>query len=280
MRLSKELGQVFLRDKRYIHKIINSLDIKDRYVLEIGSGRGQITQYLAKKASYLWCVELDLRLANYLKKEFSSYNNIEIINKDILKLDLSGLGNLINQKLVIFGNIPYNISNRLIRYLIRERNWVDKAYLTLQKEFARKLAALPCDKSYSFLSCYIQYYSRVDVLFHLPKTAFFPSPQVDSSFVVIDFFEKPLYPVKDISSLFKLIRTGFTQRRKKLLNSLAPLYGKEKLKEVFSRLGVDLDVRAQDLSLENYCKITDYLNQLLNQKDKSSGVPKSLKDQL
>jgi len=260
VRYKKSFAQIFLKDKRYLERIINSIDIeiKGRDVLEIGAGRGELSQHLVKKVNRLYCVEIDYRLVEFLKKRFSSSPQVEIIKGDILKLDLSFLN---NKRVVVVGNIPFNISNFLIRYIVKNRAFIEKAFFTFQKEFASKLIASPNTKVYGFLSCYIQLFAKVDKLFDIPRTAFSPKPKVDASFVKIVFFPwEALYEVKDPSSLFRLIRKAFSQRRKKLINSLEKFYSKEKLKRAFLSLGFKEDLRAENLSLKDYCRLFNYFH--------------------
>ncbi len=255
MKFNKEMGQVFLTDSGYIKKIIDSLEAEGKDVLEVGPGRGEITRHLLKKVNSLYCVEIDRRLVTILEKHFSSYNNFKVINEDILKVDIS----IFKKHLVVFGNIPYYLSNQLIKHFINQRAWIDKAYFTFQKEFAGKLCAKPGDKSYSFLSCYVQYFSKVKIIFDIPNTAFRPRPKVDSSFLRIDFSREPLYEVKDEKLFFKLIRTAFAGRRKKLMNSLNSMYDKELLREVAKNTGLNLEIRPDSFPLEAYCEIANCL---------------------
>ncbi|RKY32354.1 MAG: ribosomal RNA small subunit methyltransferase A [Candidatus Omnitrophota bacterium] len=255
MKFSKELGQIFLRDKRYVRKIISSMNIEGKEVLEVGGCRGELTQYLLKKVKKLWCVELDSRLVEILSKRFSSFSNLEVINDDILKIDLSSF----KRELVVFGNISYHISNKFIRYIITQRKWIKEVYASFQKEFAKKLTAHPGEKAYSFLTCYIQYFAIPKILFDIPKQAYWPQPRVDSSFVKIKFLSASLYPVEDEEKLFRVIKVAFRARRKKIINSLTSLYCKDRIKEVLEALGINEGERPDYLSLEDYCKIVNYL---------------------
>ncbi len=255
MKFNKEMGQVFLTENSYIKKIIDSLDVEGKDVLEVGPGRGEITRHLINKVNSLFCVELDTRLVTILEKHFSSYDNFKVITGDILKIDLS----VFKKRLVLVGNVPYYISNQLIKCLINQRAWVERAYFTFQREFAGKLCAKAGDKSYSFLSCYVQYFCRAKIIFEIPNTAFRPRPKVDSSFVQMDFLKAPPYEVKDEKLFFKLIRTAFAGRRKKLINALNPAYDKELLSEAAKNTGLDLGIRPDSFPLEGYCKITNYL---------------------
>lgn len=251
MRFSKQLGQVFLKNKTYLKKIASFLEIDKENVVEIGSGRGELTQFLLCAKSVA-CVELDPRLIQILKDKFSSFPQVRIISKDILKLNLGEIG----KNLVVVGNIPFSISNYLIRYLVKNRRLIKKAFLTFQKEFAEKLVAKPKDKNYSFLSCYIQYYAQVEILFTIPKTAFSPPPKVDASFVRLIFFKEPKYKVEDEDFFFRLIKKVFSQRRKKIINVLGD---KKKLISVLEELGINRDIRGDALDIEEYARIVNCL---------------------
>jgi 16S rRNA (adenine1518-N6/adenine1519-N6)-dimethyltransferase len=254
IRQKRSLGQVFLKDKKYIEKIINCLDLEDKKVLEIGPGKGEITYLIGKEAKKLYCLEIDQRFYSFLKKKFSPKSNVEIICADILKFDLSRLG----RKITVFGNVPYHISSKLIEYLIFYRKYITKAYLTLQKEFAQKLIAKSGDGQYTFLSCYAQYYAKVEKLFCIPAGAFSPHPKVDSTFISLEFVKQPPYKAKSEDFLFKIIRRAFSNRRKKVINSIS-LAGDKNL--IFEKIKVDSGARAQDLSLKEYIKIANCLYQ-------------------
>jgi 16S rRNA (adenine1518-N6/adenine1519-N6)-dimethyltransferase len=254
MRLSRSLGQVFLKNKSCIKRIVDSLELDKEEVLEIGSGAGQISEQILEKAKFLYCVELDSRFVALLKNKFKDKLNVEVINSDILKFPLQDL----NKKLIVFGNVPYQISNNLIKYLIDNKNYIKRAYLTFQKEFAQKLTARVSTQAYGFLSCYIQYHADVKKIFDIPKEYFLPMPNVDSAFVRLEFYPQPVFKVKDENFLFKIIRKAFSQRRKKIINSL-PLAKDRQV--FFSSLGISPDKRAEDLSLEEYIAIANKLYQ-------------------
>ena len=255
MRFKKSFGQNFLRDKRFVNRVISSMELNGDIVIEIGPGSGQITRHLAHKARKLYCVEKDTNLISLLKERFAS-DSTRFINSDILTFDLSFL----KEKSVVFGNIPFNISNRLIRYLIINREFIKKGYFTFQKEFARKLAASFHTKEYGYLSCLIQYYADVKIIFDIPRSAFYPVPGVDASFITIKFFDKPQVRAKNEDFLFKLIRNAFSARRKKIINALLGFGGKEYISRVLNNINIDEGLRPQDLSLKDYCNIADVLS--------------------
>jgi len=254
MRFKKSYGQNFLRDKKYISKIVKALPIEDEVVVEIGPGSGVVTRCLVDKVKHLYAIEKDVSLIGLLNERFAS-SKVDIINQDILEFKLPKVKNGV----VVFGNIPYNISYQIISYLIENRAYIKDAYITFQKEFAYKLDAPIGSKGYSFLSCYSQYYIDSRVLVDIPRGAFFPVPKVDSAFVKMTPFEKLPFEVKDEEFLFNLIKKAFSERRKKTVNVLGSLYGKKALIELFSKLNISPELRPQDLSLKNYCDLTSFI---------------------
>ena len=255
MKLSKSFGQIFLHDKKYVHKIIDSLNVEGEVVVEIGPGSGIMTAQLIKKAKKLLCVEYDPRFYKLLSQRYQKYPDIKIIQSDILKFSFSRF----RKKVVVFGNIPYHISNRLMHYLVENRKKIKKVHLTLQKEFAEKLSACVSTKTFSFLSCYLQYYARVRKVFDIPAGAFLPKPKVDSSFVEIDFYEIPPCVAKDEDFLFTLVRKAFMNRRKKITNSLSEFKDK---RDFLISLGINPESRPQDLCLSGFVALANKLLEL------------------
>ena len=252
MRQKRSFGQVFLKNQKYIRKILDSLDFDGKTVLEIGPGMGVITGALISRVKYLYCVEVDRRLCGFLKENFGHKKNVEIIHADILKFPLSDLGN----NITIFGNVPYQISSQLVKYLIKHRKSIRHAYLTFQKEFVRKLTAKPSTRDYTFLSCYSQYYAKIEELFDIPASAFEPIPGVDSAFSKFNFYHKSPYKVKDEEFLFRVIRKAFAGRRKKIVNSLSII---PKGPDFFSSLKINPASRAENISLKQYISIANKL---------------------
>jgi len=259
MKQSHSLGQVFLTDKNYVRKIINSLDVNNEIVLEIGSGPGEISAQIVEKCKFLYCVEFDPRFITVLERKFQNKDNVKIIHYDILKFPISKLGS----KVVVFGNVPYQISNSLIGYFVENRSAIKKAYLTFQKEFVNKLIAKPGNKDYGFLSCYAQYYAGIKKFFDIPRGAFTPIPKVDSSFMALEFYAEPLEKAQDENLLFRIIREAFNQRRKKIANSLAKFIAAE---DLFPYLGINPDVRAENVSLRQYISVANKVSRNKSQK--------------
>ncbi len=254
MKQLRAFGQVFLADTECIHKIFDSLNIKDKQVLEIGPGKGAISELLAEGAKNLYCIEVDRRFCDFLRRKFRKKNNVKIIHADILKFPLPELG----EKITVFGNVPYQISSKLVKHLINYRKYIEIAYFTFQKEFVQKMTASPSGDNYSFLSCYAQYYAKVESIFDIKASAFDPTPKVDSTFSKINFYSKPQHKVKDEDFLFKVIRKAFSSRRKKIVNALSL---SKSSKSFFESAGLNLNLRPENLSLKDYVSIANQLYQ-------------------
>lgn len=259
----KSLGQNFLIDKNIQHKIIRSCVLtKDDIVLEIGSGRGDLTQLLAQNAKQVYALEIDERLYPLLEQGMMAYDNCQIIKSDILKFDLNKFlqANKIKQKIKVIGNIPYYISSPIIEHLINYRQRISSAFMTVQKEFGRRAKAGPGSKEYGSFSCFVQYYCTCLILFEIKRNSFKPAPNVDSCFLSLQFREKPAVLVHDEDKFFKLIRTAFNQRRKTLRNSLDDLVAQDRLADFLQEAGINQNVRPEDLSLEQFASLDNFLN--------------------
>ncbi|MDD5027448.1 MAG: 16S rRNA (adenine(1518)-N(6)/adenine(1519)-N(6))-dimethyltransferase RsmA, partial [Candidatus Omnitrophica bacterium] len=235
----KSLGQNFLIDQNIRNKIIASLDLKKNdVVLEIGSGKGELTQVIAQRANKVFGLEIDKRLYNFLTSEFAGTGpNTEIINKDILKLDLTKFlkENKIKGRIKVFGNIPYYISSPIIEHLLKFRDRIEAIFITVQKEFAARVAALPGGKAYGSFSCFTQYYTCPRIIFNIGRNCFKPAPKVDSSFLELKIRKEPAVCVKDEVLFFKIIRGALNQRRKTLRNSLEGIIPAVVLNDLFAR---------------------------------------------
>lgn len=250
----KSLGQNFLVDPWVRRRIVDACAVQaGDTVLEIGPGRGELTSLLAGKVKRLICVETDRDLIAPLKDAVGA--SVEIMHADILKVDLRQMP----QALIVIGNIPYYISTPIIEKLIENRSQFSSAFLTLQLEFAQRLAAASGSRDYGSLSCYAQYYLDIKVLFKIKRTCFHPVPGVDSCFVRLRPrpFEKA--PGAGEEFLFKLIRTAFQQRRKTIVNALKGVTDKDLLQKALADLGIDAASRPEDLSLTRYIELCDRL---------------------
>ncbi|MDD2751961.1 MAG: 16S rRNA (adenine(1518)-N(6)/adenine(1519)-N(6))-dimethyltransferase RsmA [Candidatus Omnitrophica bacterium] len=244
----KSLGQNFLIDQNIRNKIISACNFSaSDIVLEIGPGRGELTQEIAKQVKKVYAVEIDPLLCAQLKDKFPDQKKIEIVNQDILKFSFSSIRRQ-NKKIKIVGNIPYYISTPVIEYVIKNKKGICAAYLTVQKEFARRLAASGGNKEFGALSCFVQYYLKPEIVFDIKKGSFFPAPKVDSSFLKLEVRKEPAVKVEDEELFFKIIRAAFNQRRKILRNSLAKILAEE-------NLGSFKLKRPEELSLEDFAEL-------------------------
>lgn len=251
LRAHKGLGQNFLQDPLALEEIVAAAEIQPAdTVLEIGPGLGGLTRYLAASARNVIAVELDENLIPPLKDVLAPYQNVHIIHGDILKLSPKDLINE-NHYLVV-ANIPYYITSAVIRHLLESGSKPRRIVLTLQKEVAQRICARPGDMSLLALS--VQVYGAPRVVAHIPAEAFFPAPKVDSAVLVLDIFPSPLIKEELLDPFFKLIKAGFSQKRKTLRNSLSSglHISPANAAEILTRAGIDPQRRAETLSLEEW----------------------------
>jgi len=259
--LKKRWGQNLLVNPRVLEKVIQyaHLDPKDT-VLEIGSGLGVLTRFLADVAHRVISLELDERLYKILKRELSHYSNLELIRADALTFDYSALG----KGLKVVANLPYYISTPLIFKLLEYRKQIKDMHLMLQREVANRLRAVPGERDYSPLSIAVQLYCTVEECFKVDAKAFWPVPKVDSSLVRITPLPKIRVPLRDERSFFKLVRAAFAHRRKTLLNNLkaTPNLGIDpsRLELLLKDTGIDPRRRAETLSLEEWSTLSNYFS--------------------
>jgi len=255
----KSLGQNFLTDQNIAKKIIRALKLNPAdVIIEIGSGRGELTFLIAPMVSKIYAVELDRRLKPALSLRLKDYNNVSIINQDILKVNLRNL-NRGREKIRVFGNIPYYISSPIIGHLINNRERISDAFITVQKEFAKRVVASPGSKDYGALSLFVQYYTAPKILFNINKGCFYPSPKVDSCLLSLRFRDEPAVFVKCQELLFKIIRSAFSQRRKTLRNSLKGIVDAHKIEEFLLRREKSLNARPEELSLADFADFAGML---------------------
>lgn len=259
-RARKRFGQNFLRDQQVIDRIIESIEPnEDDHIVEIGPGQGALTQQLAASGARLDCVELDRDLANHLHRQFKDFENVSIHQQDILKFALEDLTDRA-QSLRIIGNLPYNISTPVLFHLLKSHELIRDMTFMLQLEVVQRLAAGVGDKNYGRLGLMLQYFCRVEHLFNVPASAFSPQPKVNSAIVRLTPHAEPPRRAKDVGCLQIVVRTAFNQRRKTLKNSLKTLISEEKLKE----LGLDCNLRPENLSLDDYIVISDAVSDSLD----------------
>ena len=265
---NKRLGQNFLIDDNAIDAIIESSNIsKEDLVIEIGPGLGTLTKYLLEDAGKVICIELDTKMIKILEDRFSLYNNFEIINDDILKVDLNKLiyENKNNgiKRVKVVANLPYYITTPIIMKLIEDKLDIESITIMIQKEVADRLTAIPGEEDTGAITYTINYYTKPFKIYNVDKTSFLPVPEVNSTIIRLDILKTPSVKVKNEKLMFKIIKTVFMQKRKTLLNGLAnsKLFGeKEKIQNMLIELGIDVNIRGEKLTLEKYAQIADYLS--------------------
>ena len=256
----KSLGQNFLIDKNFVDKIVDAADIKDQNVLEIGPGIGTITYEMAKIAKKVVAIEIDQTLIPILKENLSEFENAKVIKQDILKTDLKGLvDNEFNgESFKVVSNLPYYITTPIIEMLITTGLPCDDMTIMVQKEVAERMVASESDKEYSSLSVFIKFYTEAKVIANLPTSVFIPQPKIDSTILNLKLRIYDENVNQDL--LFKLIRAGFNKRRKTILNSMSDVVEKDKLKEAFAKVDLKENLRAENLSIDDFINLTNELS--------------------
>jgi 16S rRNA (adenine1518-N6/adenine1519-N6)-dimethyltransferase len=253
----KSLGQNFLRDGRARQRIIAACGFSGGdIVLEIGPGTGALTPLIAERVKKVYAVELDRNLAAGLEAAYAASPSVSIITGDILRFDPTAIAGSHSEKLVVFGNIPYYITSPIIEHLFDFRHVIKVIFLTVQKEFARRICAVPGSKEYGSFSCYAQYYTKPEILFDIKRNSFYPAPRVDSSFIRLMVRDQPAVSVRDEQRLFSVIRHAFQQRRKTIRNSLKDIVTREELDAFFSRSRIDPNTRPERLSLQDFAQLS------------------------
>lgn len=263
----KKLGQNFLIDTHVLEKIIQAADItKDDFVLEIGPGIGTLTQYLCESAGKVVAVEIDKKLIPILEETLSAYNNITILNEDILKVDIASLVMKYNNNkpIKVVANLPYYITTPIIMDLFEKHIPLSGVTIMIQKEVADRIKAMPGSKDYGALSLAVQYYAKPYIAANVPPNCFLPRPKVGSAVINLTPYKNPPYFVKDENLLFKLIRASFNQRRKTLVNGIYNYEGlsfnKDEISEALDALGLPKGIRGEALTLEQFINITNHLS--------------------
>lgn len=255
-RAKKSLGQNFLIDRSVIGRIIDACSFsKEDAVLEIGPGTAALTREIAPRVGSLTVVETDGSLVERLNEEFKD-GQIAIVHADFLRYDLSQIATK-GRLLKAVGNLPYYISTPIITKIIENRHLVSEFYLTIQQEMAERIVAPPGNKEYGSFSCFVQYYAQAQMLLKIKSSAFKPAPKVDSCFIKLTMRSSPAVPCRDEKFLFGVIRLGFQQRRKTLVNALSSLLPKDRLANIFASTGLDANIRAEQVSLAQFALLAD-----------------------
>ncbi len=260
---SKSLGQNFLIDGNIVRKIVEKANVtKEDYVLEIGPGIGTLTEELALNAKKVVAIELDKDLLPILDETLGKYENIEIIHGDVLKVDLEKIieEKLDNKPVKVVANLPYYVTTPIITKLLESNLNLDSIIVMVQKEVAERMEAKPGGKDYGSLSVFVNFFSIPEIIIKVPKTVFMPQPKIDSAVIKLNI--KKDLPDIDKDKFFKIVKAAFSKRRKTLLNALST-YGfnidKGTIKETLEKLNIKPEIRAENLSVEDFIKISKSL---------------------
>ena len=263
----KKFGQNFLIDEHVLNKIIAAAGVtKEDMVLEIGPGFGTMTQYLSENAREVVAVEIDKELIPVLNDTLSDYDNVTIINEDILKVDIEKLVQERNggNSIKVVANLPYYITTPIIMGLLENHVPVDNITVMVQKEVAMRMQAKPGTKDYGALSLAVQYYAKPYIAANVPPNCFIPRPNVGSAVIRLELFDEPPVNVKDEKMMFSIIRASFNQRRKTLQNSIVNgglPFTKEQISKALDKMELADTIRGEALSLEQFGKLTDILTE-------------------
>lgn len=267
----KKFGQNFLIDTSVLEKIIRSSEItKEDFVLEIGPGIGTMTQYLAENSRQVMAVEIDKTLIPILKDTLSEYDNVSILNQDILKVDIKQLVEEKNQgrPIKVVANLPYYITTPIIMGLFESKVPIDSITVMVQKEVAQRMQSGPGTKDYGALSLAVQFYSSPYIVANVPPNCFIPRPKVGSAVIRLKKHVEPVVQVEDEKLLFKIIRASFNQRRKTLINGLnnSPeiTMEKDQIMECMKELGLSENIRGEALTLEEFAKLSNRMSNKQN----------------
>ena len=258
----KRFGQNFLIDGHVIGKIIRAAEItKDDVVLEIGPGIGTMTQYLAEAAGEVFAVEIDKNLLPILAETLAEYDNVTVVNEDILKVDIATLTG--GRPVKVVANLPYYITTPIIMGLFENHIPATSITVMVQKEVAERMQAGPGGKDYGALSLAVQYYAEPYIVANVPPNCFMPRPNVGSAVIRLTRHSEPKIVVKDEKFMFKLIRASFNQRRKTLQNgtnnSAELSIGKDAVVEALRKMGLPESIRGEALSLAQFAELSDLL---------------------
>lgn len=264
----KSLGQNFLTEPNILRKIAEAGDLsKEDGVIEIGPGIGALTEHLARNAGKVLAFEIDQRLIPVLEDTLSPYDNITVVNEDILKADVVAEAKKVfdeEQPIKVVANLPYYITTPIMMHLLMSPLDITTMVVMMQKEVADRMTAKPSTKAYGSLSIAVQFYMEAKLAFIVPKTAFVPQPNVDSAIIKLEKRETPIVEVIDETFFFELTRASFTQRRKTLWNNLTSHFGKDDatkqwLEKSLEESDIDPKRRGETLSISEFGKLSNTL---------------------
>ena len=265
IRANKNLGQNFLVDDSVLEDIVSGAEIQENdLVIEIGPGLGSLTKLLLEKAKKVICIELDKKMVKILNDRFVAYNNIQVINDDILRIDLNELikseKNENIKSIKVVANLPYYITTPIIMKLVENDLDIDSITVMIQKEVADRLIAVPSSKETGAITYTIFYYCEGRKIREVENTCFIPEPDVTSEVINLKIRKEPAVQVEDKKVMFNIIKSAYMQRRKTLLNSLNSVgvfKSKEQGVQTLKKLGLREDIRPENLKIEDFAKLTD-----------------------
>ena len=264
IKANKSLGQNFLINNEVVENIINSSEVSEEdLIIEIGPGLGTLTKELLKKAGKVICIELDKKMIKILKERFISYSNLEIINDDVLKVDLKELINKYKghdniKKVKIVANLPYYITTPIIMKLLEDKLDIESITVMIQKEVADRLIDIPGGKYTGAITYTVYYYCESEKIVEVPSDSFIPEPDVTSEVIKMKLRNKPAVEIENPKVMFMIIKSAFMQRRKTLLNALTNTQvfaSKQEGLKILKKLNLDENVRAENLSIQDYANI-------------------------
>lgn len=265
----KKFGQNFLIDTHVLEKIIEAAGVSDDdFVLEIGPGIGTMTQYLCEHAREVYAVEIDKNLIPILDETLHEYDNVTVLNDDILKVDLTRIAAERNEgrPIKVVANLPYYITTPIIMGLFESEVPLDNLTIMVQKEVAERMQSGPGSKSYGALSLAVQYYAKPEIVANVPPNCFMPRPNVGSAVIRLTRFQEKPVQAADEKLLFRLIRASFNQRRKTLANGLSNAgigLSRDEITECITALGVTSNIRGEALTLEQFAALSDIIGERL-----------------
>lgn len=265
----KKFGQNFLIDSNVLESIIRGAEItKDDFVLEIGPGIGTMTQYLCEAARQVVAVEIDKMLIPILEDTLSEYDNVEVINQDVVKVDIKSLAEEKNngKPIKVVANLPYYITTPIIMGLFESGVPIDSITIMVQKEVADRMQTGPGSEDYGPLSLAVQFYATAKVILNVSATCFMPRPNVDSAVIKLTRHKEPTVNVADEKLMFKIIRASFNQRRKTLVNGLKNSpelsFSKEQIVKAIEKIGKPETIRGEALTLEEFAELANAFTEL------------------
>jgi len=264
-RIKKKFGQNFLTDQNILSEIIDAADLNSKTaVIEIGPGLGSLTERLVEKAGFVLCYEIDKEVIPLLKNNLISYNNYDVINKDILDVDINeDINKYLKdfENIYVVANLPYYITTPIILGLLSKTDKIDRYVMMMQKEVADRICGKPKTKDYNALSIAIQYRCEAKKINNVPRTVFIPAPNVDSAIIRLDKYKEKVYEAKDEKFFFEFIRLCFNQRRKTLINNLSIKFEKDLILKMLKEFNIKENVRSEELEINDFIKLSDYLKE-------------------